>query len=276
MKKRILSILGLTALICLFASSAFADSAVFQTALAKSDTTFKVVKTIIFVIGGLGLVIFMTVLSVYIEAVCSDMRTNRYGPIPQGVAPNTRNNAFFIILAILFGSPAVAIFASGGLAGYSKAMFKHKLNATMDQTAMLVTNIRTMYGTQDSYAGLSAQTAYELGIISAQSYNPATQTIANPFGGKVMLTPLAVKKNYSNSGFAITYTGLPKEACIAMATADWGGTGFNSGFIGTSAGLGWHATADKVGAYNEGKAYSLQDALTDCSNNENDVTLYFY
>ncbi|MBP5614981.1 MAG: hypothetical protein J6X42_00280, partial [Alphaproteobacteria bacterium] len=49
----------------------------------------------------------------------------------------------------------IGVLSAGGLAGYSKAMFKHKLNSTMDQITMLVTNIRTMYGTQGNYNGLT-------------------------------------------------------------------------------------------------------------------------
>ena len=128
----------------------------------------------------------------------------------------------------------IGVLSAGGLAGYSKAMFKHKLNTTMDQLTMLVTNIRTMYGTQDNYENLTAAQAIKLGIIPAAMKNTAS-TLVNPFKGVVQIG--VSKSNASapdNTAFTVTYSGLPSEACIALATADWG-SGAGSGFIGVVA-----------------------------------------
>ena len=39
----------------------------------------------------------------------------------------------------------VGVLSVGGIAGYTKAMAKHRVNQTLDQLALFTTNIRMMY-----------------------------------------------------------------------------------------------------------------------------------
>ena len=198
----------------------------------------------------------------------------------------------------------IGVLSAGGLAGYSKAMFKHKLNTTMDQITMLVTNIRTMYGTQENYTGLSVPQSYKLGIISSSAYQAATSSMTNPFKGYVKLDPYASKGTNdanSTSGFIVTYSGLPKEACIQLVSADWG-SGAGSGFVGVCTGEakandvesitqpsqlnavskactvttigGTKATTNKT--YYEGMPFVVADAIAACQGETNTISLYFY
>ncbi len=127
----------------------------------------------------------------------------------------------------------IGVLSAGGLAGYSKAMFKHKLNTTMDQITMLVTNIRTAYGTQRTYTGLTTEKVYQLGALPAGIKNGTAYR--NPFKGDVTVAASEARKDVPASGFTVTYKGLPKEACIALATADFG-SGAGSGFVGVLVG----------------------------------------
>ena len=164
----------------------------------------------------------------------------------------------------------IGVLSAGGLAGYSKAMFKHKLNTTMDQITMLVTNIRTMYGTQGNYNNLAVDAA-GLGIIPAVM-GSTVSTLTNPFKGAVEIleattaagAPSAVGTALGSTAtaFVVSYQGLPKEACIALATADFG-SGAGSGFIGVDIGDGKAATI-AVGS-NEGKPYNMSDAIGSCT-----------
>ena len=184
----------------------------------------------------------------------------------------------------------IGVLSAGGLAGYSKAMFKHKLNSTMDQITMLVTNIRTMYGTQGNYQGLDEASAVDLGIVPAVMVDDTTDdddertvTLTNPFKGDVTIGLInavsgdsveASATDGTATGFTLTYSGLPAEACIALSTADFG-SGAGSGFIGVNAN-NKGATASKVGT-NEGTAYQMSTAITNCQGNEDSsVTWYFY
>ena len=168
----------------------------------------------------------------------------------------------------------IGVLSAGGLAGYSKSMFKHKLNNTIDQLTMLVTNIRTMYGTQDNYTNLSAKQAISLGIIPATMKNGAS-ALLNPFKGAVAIEPFKADKDgklYA-SGFKVTYSGLPREACIAIATADWG-SGAGSGFIGVTA--GGKSTAATVGVAREGEPLQVSEAIDGCTSDQSSVELRFY
>ena len=187
----------------------------------------------------------------------------------------------------------IGVLSAGGLAGYSKAMFKHKLNSSMDQLTMLVTNIRTMYGTQENYKDLSVKQAYGLGIIAASaSTGTSGSAMVNPFKGAVELAPWNAAAgaaptegtDSTNSGFKVTYKGLPKEACISLATADWG-TGAGSGYLGVQVGSdATKATCKQIGVgqtigsttYSEGVPMRVSDAISQCSGATNDITLYFY
>jgi len=173
----------------------------------------------------------------------------------------------------------IGVLSAGGLAGYSKAMFKHKLNSTMDQITMLVTNIRTMYGSQGNYDGLAANVT-DLGIIPpVMGSTPSALT--NPFKGQVKVlesktneadvSAVGAALGSSATAFVVTYEGLPKEACIALATADFG-SGAGSGFIGVTIG----ANATNVVGTNEGQPYQMggdTGAIKLCSDQGENATV---
>lgn len=172
----------------------------------------------------------------------------------------------------------IGVLSAGGLAGYSKAMFKHKLNTTIDQITMIVTNIRTLYGTQGNYEGLSNGMAIRAGIVptsmfTANSTYASNATLTNPFKGGVTIASDTVA-GVDEGGFVITYEGLPSEACVQIATSDFG-TGAGSGFIGS---MGNGDVAQDVGDEDEGDPMSLADAIGACSNagTTNSVSLKFY
>lgn len=128
----------------------------------------------------------------------------------------------------------IGVLSAGGLAGYSKAMFKHKLNNTIDQITMIVTNVRTLYGTQGNYKGLDNEMAVKAGIIPAAMVSSDGKTLYNPFKGTVVIEAAKAKSDLADTAFVIQYNSLPAEACVQIATSDFG-TGSGSGFIGVSA-----------------------------------------
>jgi len=185
----------------------------------------------------------------------------------------------------------IGVLSAGGLAGYSKAMFKHKLNTTMEQVTMLVTNIRTAYGSQRLYTGLNLAKARQLGAVPASIGADGK----NPFKGSIVIGTSKARATAADAtAFLVTYSGLPKEACIALATADFGG-GAGSGFIGVAA---FPASEHEVvpakpgdpesapntagdlyvGAATEGKALTMSQALesTACGSEINTVSWKFY
>jgi len=175
----------------------------------------------------------------------------------------------------------IGVLSAGGLAGYSKAMFRHRLNTTLDQITMLTTNIRTTYGTQPDYAGMPKD-AVALNLVPTSmgegevSSDEKTLTLVSPFKGKVEITlgstagAVAEGSTDTASAFIIKYAGLSREACVSLATSDFG-AGAGSGFIGVNVekqggevSIDNAAVGTGVGGRDEGAIYSVVDALEDC------------
>ena len=139
----------------------------------------------------------------------------------------------------------IGVLSVGGIAGYSKAMMKFKTNKTIDQIAMTVTNIRTLYAQQNTYNGLTTAKSIKMGVVDDAMVSGTS--LINPFGGFVTISTdksgakgEAVtgstgtgenKKDTYAGAFLISFGGLPREACIAIATNDWG-SNYSSGLLG--------------------------------------------
>ena len=135
----------------------------------------------------------------------------------------------------------IGVLSVGGIAGYSKAMNKYKINKTTDQVSMLVANIRTLFSSQGDYANLTNTNAIKFGVVPNDMYKTGTgadgKTITNAFGGNVTIKYSAARKGDAagNEAFIIEYAGLSSEACVTVATGDWG-SGQASGLVGMAAG----------------------------------------
>lgn len=130
----------------------------------------------------------------------------------------------------------IGVLSVGGIAGYSKAMTKFKINKTMQQITEIATNIRTLYAQQKDFNGLNNTMAIQMGVVpdelatgsgTSSSYRGPVQKISHIFGGDIFIT----SGWDENDGFGIELTNLTKESCVALATADWGTTD-SSGVIG--------------------------------------------
>lgn len=114
----------------------------------------------------------------------------------------------------------VGVLSVGGIAGYSKAMQKFKINKTAEQISHIVTSIRTLYAQQTSYEGLTENTAIEMGIIPTEmGTNAISGKILTSFKGQVYIRDFPY---WGKNIFLINVTGLPKEACVSLSTHDWG------------------------------------------------------
>ena len=100
----------------------------------------------------------------------------------------------------------IGVLSVGGIAGYSKAMTKFKINKSMDQVSMLVANIRTLFSGQRNYSGLTNANAVTFGIIPSEM-DGGGGTITNSFAGAVTLGTAAVNTN-NDAAFTIKYDGL--------------------------------------------------------------------
>ena len=141
----------------------------------------------------------------------------------------------------------IGVLSVGGIAGYSKAMNKFKTNKVADNVSMLVANIKTLYAQQKTYHGLTNQTAVDMGVVPDEL--GTTSDLTNAFNGNVYINTADSTANNDDKAFNIVFDGLSREACITLATNDWG-SGYSSGLIAIAAqgtSIGEKVLNDKIG-----------------------------
>ena len=150
----------------------------------------------------------------------------------------------------------IGVLSVGGIAGYSKAMMKYRINKTIEQTTLIAGNVRAFWGPQKNYIGVrcgskddstcDASGCWGASGVNAQgkptgAYNGCPivkkakilpdemitvtdgkiMSITNPFGGGVTLGTEDKSKLYDNQAFSIYYLINNEEACIELTTHDW-------------------------------------------------------
>ena len=123
-------------------------------------------------------------------------------------------------------------------------MNKFKTNTIADNVSMIVTNIRTLYAQQNDYVGLNNKTAIQMGVIPDElGTDYSTGTLTNAFQGTVLIDAAeSGNSGAPNKAFVLTMNGLSREACVSLATNDWG-SGYSAGLIGLRV-MGAAATND--------------------------------
>ena len=132
----------------------------------------------------------------------------------------------------------IGVLSIGGVAGYSKAMAKYKINKTLDQVSMLITSVRTAYGNQNSYRGLTTTYAIMAEMVGNDMTLGSTSKIQNPYQGGVYISALAADGSACTATgddaycpkFGIVFDGVDKLACATIASSDWGGSA-SSGLV---------------------------------------------
>ena len=112
----------------------------------------------------------------------------------------------------------IGVLSVGGIAGYSKAMEKFKINKTIQQISEIAANIRTLYAQQKDFNGLNNETAIQMGVIPDD-----LDTITGGYSGSIIHAWGNGVVIYGNLNyFHIIFNPMTKEACMALATTDWG------------------------------------------------------
>jgi len=190
------------------------------------------------------------------------------------------------------------VLSVGGIAGYSKAMHKYRVNKAIEQITLIAGNIRAFFGPQKNYIGVdcSGRTCNATngckgsdGGVNSNGYPTSTAngcpiikkakilpdemitldstgkkitSITNPFGGVVLLDSVDKSTSGDNQAFGINLNDLPQEACIELVTHDW-----------TNAGA---YIIDLVGTYYEKVPVDLSIATEVCEDDyENELSFYF-
>ena len=185
----------------------------------------------------------------------------------------------------------IGVLSVGGIAGYSKAMQKYRINKTIEQITLIAGNVRAFWGPQKNYIGVGCD-SHPYGTCEASGCyghsgvdahgNPThtnngcpivkkakifpdemitvtdgkIMSITNPFGGGVGLYTANKSKSGDYQAFSISYGVRDEtEACIELLTYDWS-----------------NANASKVCAHHMSTADNcfstqvpIEDAVTECS-----------
>ena len=117
----------------------------------------------------------------------------------------------------------IGVLSVGGIAGYSKAMMQFKINQTKQEISEIITNIRTLYAQQKDFNGIND---LPLELIADKTHLDQYGRIEHPFNDIIGIengSDYGVANSYSSyETFNIRVRYIPKEACIALATSDWG------------------------------------------------------
>ena len=190
----------------------------------------------------------------------------------------------------------IGVLSVGGIAGYSKAMSKYRVNKTIDQVSHIAANTRILFSSQKDYSKISANVIvtaklFPQEMVGTCTANNASCTFTNPFSGAVTMAAAGRFDGDSNKAFMLTYEGIPQEACIDLATIDWG-TGSGGGLV--AMGVNKSVSSSKAGGCTGGAqketdsstgndsaivcggsaAMSVSDAVVACSKTDGNK-LYF-
>ena len=127
----------------------------------------------------------------------------------------------------------IGALSVGGIAGYSKMLNQSKINKAIEQINVISGQLSTIGAGGGTYSGISNKTAIKLKAVLDDMVTGAS-TIKNPFGGDVTIASSNMMSvnggDIDNMAYFIKYGGLNHQACMAMATHDWG-SAKNSSFI---------------------------------------------
>ena len=135
----------------------------------------------------------------------------------------------------------IGVLSVGGIAGYSKAMQKYRINKTIEQITQITTNTRTFFAPQKNYndfectlGGLEESDAkYKIlkkaKIIPEEMWGDcygSKKCVMNIFGGMYELEYEPKNENEIDgpyyTAFSLYLTELPQEVCIELGSLDWG------------------------------------------------------
>jgi len=167
------------------------------------------------------------------------------------VTENTQSGRSMIeMLGVL---AIIGVLSVGGIAGYSKAMQKYRINKTIEQITLIAGNARAFFAPQRNYIGIYCKDScnategcygYDANksngisqngcpiikkakilpdeMITLDSTGKKITAITNPFGGVVLLDSVDKSTSGDNQAFFIHLSvGDNSEACIELLTHDW-------------------------------------------------------
>jgi len=158
----------------------------------------------------------------------------------------------------------IGVLSVGGIAGYSKAMMKYKINKTIEQITLIIGNMRSFFG-QKGYDD-SNTILKKAKIIPDEMWDGSS--IRNVFGSTFNIycvNKQGVMENCPTPAFYLQTGPIPDEACIEIATHNWSYVGVKAIIIYGDESSGMLKTP-----------VSMENAVTYCVGADDSDGLEFY
>ncbi len=124
----------------------------------------------------------------------------------------------------------IGVLSVGGIAGYSKAMQKYRINKTIEQITLIASNVRTFFAPQRSYDGLTNTVIKKAKLVPDEMLTSRTESVYVGQGEyeertydtiEGLFGDLGIENDSAGKAFSIFLADIPQEACIEIATNDW-------------------------------------------------------
>lgn len=136
---------------------------------------------------------------------------------------NQKKKKFEKGLSLIESAMVLALAATvtaGVMFYYQSASDSNKSQGAISLVMSATSAINGLYIGQAGYTGLASDVLINSSSIPDTYKDTTKKTISNPFGGT--LTPAAADSGNSSFGYSLTLDGLPKSACISLATLNLG------------------------------------------------------
>ncbi|MEG9049945.1 type 4 pilus major pilin [Escherichia coli] len=167
-----------------------------------------------------------------------------------------------------------ATVTAGVMFYYQSASDSNKTQSAISEVMSATSAINGLYIGQSGYTGLAPEVLLNSSAIPENYKNTTTKKIYNPFGGELKVGAAT----NGAFGYYLALEGLPKSACISLATLNLGTSATGYGIFSNSSSLGGMTFADTLAADKaKNKPISPSDAAgtTGCKDGNGNVVAYF-
>jgi len=116
----------------------------------------------------------------------------------------------------------IGVLSVGGIAGYSKAMMKYRINKTIEQITLIAGNVRTFFAPQKNYNGLDQKNVIKKAkLVPDEMWNSEKTGLIAVWGNDFYIRSTWKNGNDHYGAFYLGMDDVPTEACIELVSQDW-------------------------------------------------------
>ncbi|CAM6622073.1 type 4 pilus major pilin [Escherichia coli] len=169
-----------------------------------------------------------------------------------------------------------ATVTAGVMFYYQSASDSNKTQSAISEVMSATSAINGLYIGQSDYANLESRVLLNSSAIPENYKNTTNGKIYNPFGGELKV---GAAGNNGGFGYYLALEGLPKSACISLATLNLGTSASGYGIFSNSANLSNMSIRDTLSTSSaKNKPISPSEAAaatTGCKDGNNNTVAYF-